>query len=166
MTHKRGNALVARLGSGFGRHPVRTPRSAAPSHAEPSHAQPSHRERGAVLAEFALIAPMLFILLFGIFEIGMAMNQAQAVEAAAREGARVASLGSSNLSDVQLRVNDALTGIPLDNPVNVSMPTGTCAGRQGQTVRVLVTTDHDIDIPLLPSATVTLNSEATFRCEA
>ena len=38
------------------------------------------------MAEFALVLPLLLILLFGIVEFGIAFNRAQAVEAAAREG--------------------------------------------------------------------------------
>lgn len=48
----------------------------------------SNRERGASLVEFAIVAPFLLILLFGIIDFGRYMAAAESVRAAAREGAR------------------------------------------------------------------------------
>jgi Flp pilus assembly protein TadG len=45
-------------------------------------------ERGAVAAEFALLLPVLFTILFGIIEFGMIMYGREVVTNAAREGAR------------------------------------------------------------------------------
>jgi Flp pilus assembly protein TadG len=47
-------------------------------------------ERGQALAEFALIMPILFLLIAGILGFGRAYNIQQVVVDAAREGARVA----------------------------------------------------------------------------
>jgi Flp pilus assembly protein TadG len=47
-------------------------------------------ERGQALAEFALVMPVLFLLIGGIIEFGRAWNIKQAVTDAAREGARYA----------------------------------------------------------------------------
>ena len=44
--------------------------------------------KGQALAEFALILPVLFLLIAGIIEFGRAWNIKQAVTDAAREGAR------------------------------------------------------------------------------
>ncbi len=119
------------------------------------------------LAEFALVAPLLLVMLFAIVEFGIAFNRAQAVEAAAREGARLASLSSTTQADVEARVNDTLTGIPLQSAVNVAVTPGPCAGRQGQQVTVVVTTDHQVTIPLAgPLTSSTLTGQAVFRCEA
>lgn len=123
-------------------------------------------ERGAVMAEFALILPILLVILFGIVELGIAVNRAQAVEAAAREGARLASISSTTNGDVTARVNNALAGIPLDSPVAVAVAPGGCAGREGEAVTVTVTYLHDVTIPLLFSRNVDLTGQAVFRCEA
>ncbi|HZA91587.1 MAG TPA: TadE family protein [Gemmatimonadales bacterium] len=45
-------------------------------------------ERGQALAEFALVLPLLMLLIGGIIEFGRAWNIKQAVTDAAREGAR------------------------------------------------------------------------------
>ncbi len=53
-------------------------------------------ERGAALVEFALVAPLLFLLLFGIVEFGMAFNDFIAVRNGSREGARTAVVNDVN----------------------------------------------------------------------
>lgn len=55
------------------------------------HRPERHRvrdERGAVLVEFALIAPILLVLLFGIVDFGIAMSNQVALRQGVREGAR------------------------------------------------------------------------------
>lgn len=49
------------------------------------------RERGATLVEFALVAPLLFILLFGIVDLGRMVAAYSGVVSAAREAARYGS---------------------------------------------------------------------------
>jgi Flp pilus assembly protein TadG len=46
-------------------------------------------ERGAAAVEFALVLPILLVLIFGIVEFGRAFQVRATLEAAAREGARV-----------------------------------------------------------------------------
>jgi Flp pilus assembly protein TadG len=50
-------------------------------------------DEGAAAVEFALIAPLLFILLFGIVVFGMGFYTQQGAAAAAREAARRAAVG-------------------------------------------------------------------------
>lgn len=49
------------------------------------------RERGQALAEFALIAPLLFLILFGIIQLGFLFGGQNGLTNAARESARYAS---------------------------------------------------------------------------
>ena len=137
----------------------------------------NRRERGAVLAEFAFVLPLLVMLLLGIVEMGIAFNRAQAVEAAAREGARLGSLSTTTGAAIEARVDAALAGIPLDgepsitveSPPGVVVPTtGRPCAAPNQQVRVTVTLEHEIDIPLIPllPPTVNLTGQAVFRCEA
>lgn len=126
----------------------------------------SANDQGSGLAEFALVLPILLVLVFGIIEFGIAFNRAQAVEAAAREGARLASLSTSNYDDVAARVDASLTGIPYD-AADLTVPAfDECAGRQGEPVEVEVTLVHTVNIPLLFTNDVTLRGQAVFRCEA
>ncbi len=50
------------------------------------------RDEGQDLVEFALIAPLLFLLLFGILEFGVVIWRYNTVANAAREGARAAAV--------------------------------------------------------------------------
>src|SRR5437763_12245520 len=49
-------------------------------------------QRGTALVEFALIAPLLFLLLFGIIDFGRALNYYNQVTQLAAQGARAAAV--------------------------------------------------------------------------
>jgi hypothetical protein len=51
------------------------------------------RERGATLVEFALICPILFLLIFGIIDFGSVFNDLISLRQGVREGARQGSVG-------------------------------------------------------------------------
>ncbi len=124
-------------------------------------------ERGASLAEFALVLPVLLMVLFGIIEFGLVFSRSQAVEASAREGGRLASLSSTTSADVSNRVDATLGGTTFSSPPEVSMvPAGGCAGREGESVTVTVSAPHRIAIPFVLDREVTLTGQAVFRCEA
>ncbi len=78
-------------------------------------------DSGQALAEFALIMPILFLLLAGIIGFGRAWNIQQVVVDAAREGARVAVVQNPTSSDsatgvalVRSTVNRRLAAAVLD----------------------------------------------------
>ena len=57
------------------------------------------RDRGAAAVEFALVVPVLVLLIFGSIEFGLYVQSRTMTENAAREGVRVASLvGSSGIT--------------------------------------------------------------------
>ncbi len=60
-------------------------------------------EKGAAAIEFALILPVLIVLIFGMIEFGRAYNAYLAVTHAAREGARLAAVGDFSVSEVEKR---------------------------------------------------------------
>ena len=63
-------------------------------------------EKGASAVEFALVASLLFLILFGIIQFGIAYNRVQGLNSAGREGARAASIGAP-IGDVVARVRSA-----------------------------------------------------------
>ena len=67
------------------------------------------RQEGASAVEFALIAPVLFIVLLGILEFGVAFLQVQSIRTAVREGGRQAAVGAP-ISAVQQQTVDASSG--------------------------------------------------------
>src|SRR6186997_2449361 len=54
------------------------------------------RDRGQALVEFALVAPMFFLLLFGIIEAGRFIFYYEVLNNATREGARYAIVNGAN----------------------------------------------------------------------
>ena len=52
-------------------------------------------ERGAVAVEFAILAPVLIVILLGIMEFGRAYNAQVTLSNAAREGVRVMAINNS-----------------------------------------------------------------------
>src|SRR5688572_29230104 len=54
----------------------------------------SRGEQGVVAVEFALIVPVILLLVFGIIEFGRAYNAKVELTAAVREGARDLALGT------------------------------------------------------------------------
>ncbi len=119
------------------------------------------RERGgddgAAAAEFALVLPLLSLLIFGVVEFGQAFYRYQAVQSAAREGARV---GAVEPGAECARVTQSLE--------TASVGTASCtvvASCPGDRVIIEVSATESIDIPLLGSRNADLTSRAEFRCE-
>lgn len=64
---------------------------------------------GAAAVEFALIAGVLAMLIFGMLQFGLAFFELQNLRAAVREGARIGAVGA-NTTQVGQRVSDASLG--------------------------------------------------------
>jgi Flp pilus assembly protein TadG len=80
------------------------------------------RRRGAAIVEFAVVVPVLVLLVFGMLEFSRVMMVEQVLTNAAREGARKAVLPGATTSDVTTVVNNYLTnsGITGANSPTVS----------------------------------------------
>ncbi|HKW73504.1 MAG TPA: TadE family protein [Candidatus Dormibacteraeota bacterium] len=78
-----------------------------------------HLQRSQALIEFALVSPVLLLLLFGVVDIGRAVFYYDTINHAAREGARVAVRASNQLpvdADVLNKVNGQMFGTPVTAP--------------------------------------------------
>ncbi|MBJ7282951.1 MAG: pilus assembly protein [Acidimicrobiia bacterium] len=138
------------------------------------------RQSGAAAVEFALVVPVLLLILFSIIYFSIYFNAKQGVQAAAREGARVASLRSSSSANACFQATGSLGGIGIDNTfveVASAAPTGTatsnsCASSaytcstSGSNVYVRVSGQVTISIPFWPNSGVkNVSSTAMFLCE-
>ena len=63
-------------------------------------------DNGAATVEFALVAPVLIVLLFGIIEFGTVFKDVLSLNQAAREGARAGAVGAMTTT-IQSRVTSA-----------------------------------------------------------
>lgn len=101
-------------------------------------------ERGAELIEFALVFPVLLLVVLGIVDFGFLFQRMEVVTNAAREGARIAVLPGYTQADVIARVcNYVQTG---------GVPAATCSA----TGNPAVTIDMNYSIPMpAPTAPMT-----------
>ncbi len=103
--------------------------------------------KGAAFIEFALIAPIFFLVTFAIIDFGRMMWLNNTVEHVAAEGARYAAVRGSDKaspvseSQVTTYVQDRATGIPAaDMTVSV---TWSPSNNPGGSVTVLVTYNYE-----------------------
>lgn len=128
-------------------------------------------ESGAAAVEFALIAPLLFMILFGIMQFGIVWSQKEIYVQAAREGARFAAVGCEkplgcSSTDVANRVVDASVGYPITGAIAVNPSPGCSATNTSQTVTVQWTQAFTVQIPFIPTMNIDAPIKAVFRCEA
>jgi Flp pilus assembly protein TadG len=83
-------------------------------------------DEGQAVVEFALIVPVLMLLVVGVFEFGRAWSAHQAVTDAAREGARTAVIADPTITEDSVRkvVRNALAAVSLDADLAVIELTG------------------------------------------
>jgi Flp pilus assembly protein TadG len=127
------------------------------------------RDRGAAAVEFALLLPVLLLLIFGIIDFGRALNAQITLTQAAREGARLEALGELN---VVTRTQTAATGL---SPVTVTI-VDTCPAGAGAGVDAVVQTSYNFSF-ITPvgavaslfggtiSSSLTLTAQSEMPCE-
>ena len=130
------------------------------------------REEGVAAVEFALILPVLALLLFGILEFGRVWSQYQVFQGAAREGARCAAVQATEFSDCEIQpaINQGAGPYVPDTDATVliggdSRPAGCEDADQGEDVQVSWVQPLDINIPFWNNVTVSPTIKAVFRCE-
>ena len=89
---------------------------------------------GSQLVEFALVLPLLLVLLIGIFDFAVAYNHKQIMNNAAREGARIAhaqwpasDLTQNQPPSIQV-IRDAVVTYLSNAGINSSFSTAICSG--------------------------------------
>jgi Flp pilus assembly protein TadG len=141
-------------------------------------------DRGQSLVEFALLAPILILLIFALFDLGRAVYAWNAVSNAAREGARIAIVDQGPASGgVSLAAQEAAnqaTSLGLDpadaNQVRVQYQrpdlTGACPTpaigciaqvRVQYQFRALTPVVGNIVGPIVLSSTTELSVERTYQ---
>ena len=111
---------------------------------------------GVAAVEFALVLPLLVVLLFVIVNGGMLYLDQLHLQSAARDGARVESVDPASGCDTAI---DALSG----NDVGITQ----CDVIQDCSLgkaEIRLVTNQEVSIPLVGTRTVNLNASSTFVC--
>jgi len=119
-------------------------------------------EKGASAVEFALILPILIILVFGIVEFGIAFNNYITITHAAREGVRIAAVDLNN-PDLKNIIIERAYPVPITpDDITIITPDGE---NIGDPVEVEITYNISITIPLVGSWDIPLKNKAIMRLE-
>jgi Flp pilus assembly protein TadG len=130
----------------------------------------AHGDAGAALVEFALVAPLLLMLIFGIYTVALGYNAKVELTGGAREGARAVALASDKTkwtaAQVQARadaaVQNATPGISPAPKVKVT----DCLDPANKDATVVVTHKFTIVLLFLPKRTVDITAKGVMRCGA
>lgn len=122
--------------------------------------------KGQSLVEFAIILPILLLLIMGIFEFGMMLNSYLAIQNGAREGARAGIVGSSN-GDIQNLIASASPSLN-SGYLTVDITPSDGSRKSGDTLTVKVNYDYHLTVPIISSLfsnNVTLTAQTSMRIE-
>jgi len=142
------------------------------------HNKSMRGRRGQAVVEFALVLPVLLLLVFGAMEFGRAYFDYHLLLTVARQGARTASLPARTEADVQNTVDGLLAQSGLSENCETTITVTDQAGQErtggltdaveGDMVSVTLTCDFQVVVgSLLPgfSGTVPLRVSCAFRHE-
>jgi len=112
------------------------------------------RRRGAVIVEFALIVPFLFIIIFGVIDFSRAYSQLNATNAALREGARLASVmkdptAGNAQSLVRKRVQAMSTVFGYNSLDTTKVSLALTSVPSGTEYVIVTITSHPVPLPVL-----------------
>jgi Flp pilus assembly protein TadG len=134
--------------------------------------KPKLRERGATLAETAIVMSVLLAMLFGILDFGRALYTYSFVAQAARQGARWAMVRGANCTqldhcpaqsgsgDIQPYVQSLSAGATDPNTLtaNLNFPSCGNTNARGCIAQVTVTYPFNFMLPFLPAAQLNISS--------
>jgi len=125
-----------------------------------------NEERGAALVEFALVLPVLILLIFGIYSFGRGYNAKVELTGAVREGARAVALSTpaNAVSAANSAVTAAAPGLTAGS-IAVSV-VSSCASPPvaGSNAVVRATYPVTYNIPLWGTGTWTIDVRSVMRC--
>ena len=121
------------------------------------------RERGSAVVEFALVLPMVLVVVLALVQVGVVIRDQLLVEAAARAGARAAAVQP----DAEAVRADAVAAAPGLDPALLRVDV-TRAGGRGDPVTVAVAYDDPVRVPLvgwLVGESIAMDATAVARQE-
>jgi Flp pilus assembly protein TadG len=125
-------------------------------------------QKGVAAIEFAIVLPLLMIIVFGIIEFGLLMYDKQVITNASREGARI-GISDVVVSDAEIEAvvdnyvaNNLITfGSTPTSPVTTIVPGGDRTG-MGFGADLAVTVTYNYDFLILPGFVAGLTGVQTL----
>lgn len=100
------------------------------------------RRCGVAAVEFAIVAPVFFLLVIGMIELGRAMMVQQVLINASRVGARQAVTAGATTTAVQSAVKDYASGVAVPG-VSVSVTPDPALAKSGDTMTVTTSVNYN-----------------------
>ena len=122
-------------------------------------------ERGQTMVEFALVVPILCIVLFGIFQFGALYNDYVTVTDATRVGARKAAVSRHEVSPEGVAETAARNSASGLTPAKLKIKVTATGWEHGDAVTVEATYPYSINLLGVVVKTGTLKSQTTERVE-
>ncbi len=128
-------------------------------------------DRGAAVVEFAIVVPILLVLVMGIIDFGRMLAVAASLAAAVRDGARQGATASDLTNSTQLAEVRARVVRAFQPFGGAALTTGAVTVTLDASQNVVVSISNYTYQPITPIAaligmrTVTLTRSATFRWE-
>jgi Flp pilus assembly protein TadG len=128
------------------------------------HRIPRRNERGQTLTEFALVLPLVALLLFGIIQFGIVFHQYVTLTDAVRAGARQGAVGRHS-SDPSGAAEDRVRESAADLDQSELSVSVSSTWEQGDDVTVSATYPYDISLLGFVVKSGNLTSTTTERVE-
>jgi len=114
------------------------------------------------VVEFAIVAPVFILLLFGIIEYGRMVMVQQVITNASREGARRAVLDGATTSEVETVVDDYMMSSAVNGATVTISPDPPSTAGSGEPVSVTVSVPFS-DVSWLPAPMFLGNTDLQAR---
>lgn len=122
-------------------------------------------KKGQAMVEFAIILPILLLLIMGIIEFSLMLNSYLTIQNASREGARYGITGASDSDITNLVISDCSGLQSTDITVN---PTPSGTRNSGDTLVVNVSYNYHMITPIISNIfgnIIVLKAQTSMRME-
>ena len=122
-------------------------------------------ERGQTMVEFAMVLPILLVVVFSVIQFGILYNHYITLTDATRVGARKGAVSRTAPNPIALAVAATRAAAPGLKPAKLGVTATATAWAPGADITVEATYPYDIDVLGIVVASGTLRSKTVERVE-
>jgi Flp pilus assembly protein TadG len=123
-------------------------------------------QKGQALVEFAVILPLLLLLIMGIIEFGLMLNSYLTVRNVSREGARAGIVGSTN-AEIENTIISTSPNLE-ESKLTINITPAEGSRKSGDTLTVQLTYKYELIVPIISSLLgneIDLKAQTSMRIE-